>query len=134
AANWQALTAKMAKKRGVEPVKVEAGAEMKTVKEIKVRPVKEAIKEVAEEEMPPEAEVKVMPVEEAIEEVAEEEMPPEMSLEERVLEFINRHPKGVSVGDMEETLGVVRMRLGVIAKKLLNEGKVKKEENIYFPL
>jgi len=61
-------------------------------------------------------------------------MPPEMDLEERVLEFINRHPKGVTVGDMEEPLGVVRSRLGVIAKKLLNKGKVKKEENIYFPL
>ena len=81
-----------------------------------------------------EAEVKVGPVEEAIEEVAEEEMPPEMSLKERVLEFIERHPKGVKVGDMEEPLGVLRMRLGVVAKGLLEKGKVIKEENLYFPL
>jgi chromosome segregation ATPase len=40
AANWQALTATMAKKRGIKP-KVEA--------EVKVRPVKEAIKEAIEE-------------------------------------------------------------------------------------
>jgi gas vesicle protein len=105
AANWQALTAKMAKKRGIKP-KVEA--------EVKVRPVKEAIKEVIEEE--------------------EEEVTPEMDLDEKMLQFIKKHPKGVRVGDMEETLGVVRMRLGVIAKKLLEEGKVRKEGNMYFPL
>jgi len=124
----------MAKKRGVEPVEVEAGAEVKTVEEVKVRPVEKPIEEIAVEEMPPEEEVKVRPVEEANEEVAEEEMPPEMSLEERVLEFINRHSKGVRVGEMEEPLGVVRTRLGAIAKKLLNEGKVRKEEKLYFPL
>ena len=105
AANWQALTATMAKKRGIKP-KVQA--------EVKVRPVKEAIKEVIEKE--------------------EEEVTPEMDLDEKILQFIKKHPKGVRVGDMEETLGVVRMRLGVIAKKLLEEGKIRKEENMYFPL
>ena len=108
AANWQALTAKMAKRRGIMP-KVEA--------EVKVRPVEEAI-------------------EEAVEEVEVEEAPPEisLSLEDRVLEFIERHPEGIRVGDMEEPLGVPRMRLGVIAKTLLKEGKVRKEEKMYFPL
>lgn len=108
AANWQALTATMAKKKGIKP-KVEA--------EVKVRPVKEAIeaiKEVIEEE--------------------EEEVTPDMGLDEKILQFIDKHPEGVRVGDMEETLGVVRMRLGVIAKKLLEEGKIRKEENMYFPL
>ena len=102
AANWQALTVKMAKKRGIKP-KVEA--------EVKVRPVKEAI-----------------------EEIEEEEVTPEIDLDEKILQFIDKHPEGVRVGDMEETLGVVRMRLGVIAKKLLEEGKIRKEENMYFPL
>ena len=105
AANWQALTTTMAKKRGIKP-KVEA--------EVKVRPVEEAIKEVIEEE--------------------EEEVTPEMDLDEKILQFINKHPEGVMVGDMEETLGVARMRLGVIAKKLLEEGKIRKEEKMYFPL
>jgi len=102
AANWRALTAKMAQRRGFKP-------------------------EV-------EAEVKVRPVKEAVEEVEAEEVPPEKSLEDRVLEFIKTHPKGVRVGDMEEPLGVARTRLGVIAKRLLEEGKVRKEENLYFPL
>jgi len=78
-----------------------------------------------------EAEVKVRPVEEAIE---EEEVTPEMDLDEKVLQFIDKHPEGVRVGDMEEPLGVARMRLGVIAKKLLEEGKVRKEGTMYFPL
>jgi len=105
-ANWQALATKMAKKRGIKP-EVEV--------EVKVRPVEEAVEEV-------------------VEEAKEEEVPTEISLEERVLEFIERHPEGVRVGDMEEPLGVTRLRLGRIAKSLLNEGKVRKEDNLYFPL
>jgi gas vesicle protein len=79
-----------------------------------------------------EAKVKVRPVKEAVEEV--EEVPPEIDIEEKVLEFINRHPEGVKVSDMEEPIGVARTRLGVIAKRLLDEGRVRKEENLYFPL
>ncbi len=70
----------------------------------------------------------------AVEEVKEEAMPPAGSIEEQVLWFIERHPNGVKVSDMEETLGVPRMKLGIIAKGILEEGKVKKEDNLYFPL
>ena len=80
-----------------------------------------------------EAEVKVSPVAEAIEELKEDEASPE-ELEEKVLEFIERHPEGVKAGDMEEPLGVPRMRLGLVAKGLLKRGKVRREGNIYFPL
>jgi len=80
-----------------------------------------------------EAEVKVRPVEEAIKEM-EEEATPAMDLEEKVLEFIERHSEGVKVGDMEEPLGVTRMRLGQVAKRLLKKGDVRREGNIYFPL
>jgi len=58
----------------------------------------------------------------------------ELSIEEKILEFIEKHPEGVKVGEMEKPLGVLRMMLGRIAKKLLEEGKVRKEENLYFPL
>jgi len=82
-----------------------------------------------------EAEVKVISVKEAIKEETKEDIAsPEMGVEEKVLGFIKRHPKGVKVGDMEEPLGVTRMRLGVVAKGLLEKGKVRKEENMYFPL
>jgi len=79
-----------------------------------------------------EAEVKVRPVKEAIEET--KEVASGIGLEEKVLEFIERHPEGAKVGDIEEPLGVQRMRLGQVAKRLLNKGKVRREENIYFPL
>lgn len=78
-----------------------------------------------------EAGVKVMPVKEVVE---EEEAPAETGMEERVLEFIESHPEGVRVSDMEESLGVARTRLGKIARRLLDEGKVRREENLYFPL
>jgi uncharacterized phage infection (PIP) family protein YhgE len=86
-----------------------------------------------------EAKVKVRPVKEAVEEEEEEEEEegvalPEMGMEERILEFIERHPEGVRVSDMEDPLGVARTRLGVIAKRLLEEGNVRKEGNLYFPL
>ena len=119
-ASWQALTAAIAKRRSGKPI-LEA--------EVKVRPVKKAIEEVAIKEEPKED--KVAP-ETGIEE--KDIAAPEIGLEEKVLGFIKRHPKGVKVGDMQEPLGVLRMRLGVVAKGLLEKGKLRKEENIYFPV
>ena len=55
-------------------------------------------------------------------------------LEGRVLEYISSRPEGVRVGDMEEPLGANRMRLGVIAKKLYESNRVKKEGGLYLPL
>lgn len=88
----------------------------------------------------PKAEAKARPVveaeaiKEAAKEVEKEEVSPEMDLEEKILGFIKSHREGVKVGDMETALGATRMRLGMVAKKLLDEGKVRKEENQYFPL
>ena len=56
-----------------------------------------------------------------------------MTLEEKVLDFINKHPKGVKISEMEVPLAQTRMKLGFIAKALLDEGKVLKVENIYYP-
>ncbi len=74
-----------------------------------------------------EAESLVQAVEEKTGAVAED-------LEGQVLEYISSRPEGVRVGDMEEPLGANRMRLGVIAKKLYESNKVRKEENLYLPL
>ena len=57
-----------------------------------------------------------------------------MTLEEKVLDYINKHPLGVKISEMEEPLGETRMKLGFIAKALLEEGKVQKIENVYFPI
>ncbi|NQU67398.1 MAG: hypothetical protein HQ510_05590 [Candidatus Marinimicrobia bacterium] len=56
------------------------------------------------------------------------------TLENKILDYINKHPKGVKISEMEKPLGETRMKLGFIAKILLNAGKVQKVENIYFPL
>jgi len=55
-------------------------------------------------------------------------------VEDKVLQFINRHPEGVRASDMEGPLGLPRTKLGKIAKRLLEESKVRKEENLYYPL
>jgi len=108
AANWQNLVATMARKRGGKPV-LEAKEEVSTVNEF--------VKKI--EKVPEKAKAK-----ETV----------EMSLEERVLELINKHPEGIRVGNMEKPLGTTRIKLGQAAKRLLDEGKVRKEENLYFPL
>jgi len=56
-----------------------------------------------------------------------------MTLEEKVTDYINKHPKGVKISAMEQPLGETRMKLGFVAKKLLDDGKVLKIENIYYP-
>ena len=43
------------------------------------------------------------------------------------------HPGGVKISEMEEPLKQTRMKLGFIAKELLDEGKVLKVENVYYP-
>jgi uncharacterized protein YicC (UPF0701 family) len=78
----------------------------------------------------------VSTVREAIDrvELEQKEAIPEMEVEGRVLEYINMHPEGVKVGSMEMVLGLPRMKLGMKAKKLLVEGRVRKEANLYYPL
>ena len=57
-----------------------------------------------------------------------------MILEAKVLDYINHHENGVKISDMEEPLGEMRMKLGYVAKKLLDEGKILKIGNSYFPI
>jgi len=99
------------------PVKAEKETPVEEVKEIPVKAVKETpVKAV--KETPVKAEPKPVVL---------------MTLEEKILDFINNHPEGVRISEMEEPLGKTRMKLGFIAKNLLNEGKVLKIETIYYP-
>jgi hypothetical protein len=112
---------KEVKKEAPVAAKVEAPAAVKPKVEVLVEAVietaVEAVKEIAVEVQP---KVKPKPV-----------VP--MTLEGKVLDYINNHPKGARISEMEEPLGETRMKLGFIAKNLLNEGKVLKIENIYYP-
>ena len=57
-----------------------------------------------------------------------------VKMEETVQHFINSQPHGVKLAEMEESLRQSRLRLGYVTRKLLNEGKVIKVENKYFPI
>jgi len=94
-------------------------------KEVKIETPAEAVKETTVEA------VKEIPVE--VQPKVEPKPVVPMTLEEKVLDFINKHPKGARISEMEKPLGETRMKLGFIAKNLLNEGKVLKIENIYYP-
>ncbi|MEI6576734.1 MAG: hypothetical protein WCO63_11200 [Bacteroidota bacterium] len=103
---------KAEKKEAVaEPVKVVIAEPAKLV-------VAEPVKAVAAE----------LPLKVEVKEVAP------LTLEEKVLNYIRKNPKGVRVSEMEGPLGETRMKLGFTAKILLDEGKVQKMDNIYFPI
>jgi esterase/lipase len=118
AAEWnkmQDAIAQLRKTGVVKPSKEVVGKAEK--KEVKIETPVEAVKETPVD-VQPKAEPKP-------------EVP--MTLEEKVLGYINRHPLGVKVSEMEEPLGETRMKIGLVAKALLEEGKVQKMDNIYFP-
>lgn len=54
-------------------------------------------------------------------------------VEELVESLINSKPNGVKIVEMEQTLSQSRLRLGYITQKLVEEGKVIKIENKYYP-
>ena len=56
------------------------------------------------------------------------------TLEEKILAYVASHPrKGVKVGEMEKPLGLNKLKLGKVSKELLKQGKLRKEDNKYFP-
>jgi hypothetical protein len=57
----------------------------------------------------------------------------ELTLAEKIENYINNHPTGVKITDMETPLGENRMRIGFFAKKLLDEEKVRKHGDVYYP-
>jgi hypothetical protein len=54
-------------------------------------------------------------------------------MEEQVQKFINEHSSGVMISEMENILKQSRLRIGYATRKLLNEGKVHKIDNRYYP-
>jgi predicted nucleic acid-binding Zn-ribbon protein len=55
-----------------------------------------------------------------------------LTLEEQIVKFVKKHPQGVKIGEMEKPLETTRLKLGRIAKQLLDAGKLRKEDNKYF--
>ena len=96
-----------------------------------IEPIKAAEKKAAKVEIV--AEPTVEPIIEFQPKVEAKPIIP-MTLEEKVLDFINKHPNGLRISEMEQPLGETRMKLGFTAKALLEDEKVQKLENIYFPI
>jgi hypothetical protein len=56
-----------------------------------------------------------------------------MELEAKILAFINQNTDGVKISEMEKPLCEKRMKLGFIVKNLLDEGKILKISDKYYP-
>ena len=54
-------------------------------------------------------------------------------MEEQVEKLINLHSNGVKMNEMEAILQQSRLRIGYVTRKLLNEGKINKIDNRYYP-
>ena len=99
------------------------------------------IKEKSEETLPPPGtRKKSVPVK--IEVPTKEEVPAAESiveegaldLEDKVLSIINEHPNGITLMDIAEKFGVVPVVLGRASRSLLEKGKIRKEEKLYYPV
>lgn len=144
AADWANMQDQMAKIRAtgvVNPQKENAPKSEKKKAIAKEIPTEAVVTEMAMkvevvEPLPIEKPIEVVTkVKEAVQPKAETKEAAPVTLEDKVLNYINRHPiKGVKISEMEAPLGETRMKLGFIAKVLLDEGKVRKVDNYYFPL
>ena len=119
-AEWNKMQDSIAhlRKTGIDKPKKETAVKAEKIEEVKIEKPVETVEENKHDGSP---KVEAKP-----------EAP--MTLEEKILAYINNHPMGVKISEMEAPLGETRMKLGFIAKTLLNEGKVQKMDNIYFPI
>jgi len=60
----------------------------------------------------------------------EEETP---ALEAKLLAAITEHPQGITLTEVAESLGVAPVVFGRASKKLVDEGRIRKEDRVYFP-
>lgn len=98
------------------------------------KPAEPAMSEPVAEKKPVEpANTKTVAEEKPVPPVTDKAKKKELPLEDRVLDYIAKHPKGIRVSDMEKPLGETRMKIGYTAKQLLDQGKVNKVDNLYFP-
>ncbi len=63
--------------------------------------------------------------------IEKEEIP---DLEAKLLAAINEHPNGITLAEVADSVGVVPIVLGRASRSLLEKGKIRKEEKLYFPV
>jgi len=135
ATEWNKMQETIAqiKKTGVvKPTKkVETKTEI-TAKKVEETPLKAEPIPVAPLATEAKKEIPPVKVEKTPAKVEPEPVAP-LTIEEKILNYVNKHPKGVKISEMEVPLNETRMKLGFVAKKMLDDGKVLKIENIYYP-
>ena len=57
----------------------------------------------------------------------------DLRLDELVLDYIRHHHEGVQITVMEQKFKESRMRIGFITKRLLNDGKILRIQDDFFP-
>ncbi|MDD5598946.1 MAG: hypothetical protein PHV82_13445 [Victivallaceae bacterium] len=125
-AEWQTMGSK--KHKAAAPAR-RSGTVKKTVT---VRKKKEAAAQPAPPETSAPPEASVPPTLEPKE--SKPKKTPPLSLPEAIVEYIGKHgANGVKIGELEKPLGASRLKLGKIAKELLDQGRLRKEDNLYFP-
>jgi len=55
-------------------------------------------------------------------------------LEERLLEAVRQNPEGATAAQLAEKLNIANAVVGRVARSLLDVGKIRKEDNRYFPV
>jgi len=55
-------------------------------------------------------------------------------LEAKLLAAIREHPEGITLTEVAESLGVAPIVFGRASRRLLDEGKIRKEDKVYFPV
>jgi hypothetical protein len=68
------------------------------------------------------------------EEAAASEVVDEEELKELIFAYINSHPEGVKLTDIESKFSIARIRAGNLTRTLVDEGKIEKEGLLYVPL
>jgi hypothetical protein len=56
------------------------------------------------------------------------------ALEEKLLAVINEHPEGITLSEVADSFGVVPIVFGKASKRLIEAGKVRKEDKYYYPV
>jgi len=54
-------------------------------------------------------------------------------LETEMLAIVNKHLEGINLAGVADSLGVAPVMLGRASKSLLDKGKIRKDEKLYFP-
>ncbi len=63
-----------------------------------------------------------------------EEVEDQVEIKNRILAYINSHPEGVKLTDIESSLNLARIRAGALTRQLVDEEKIQKDDFLYVPI